>query len=821
MDLITQVNLYGLDYCFIDIGTKWLEAWCFRIHHDRRCPKTTTLPEAFRVRYRLSYGRCLCWKWFARNMGSGVAAGQRLEILGGFSLKGDCSLKTVKHSIEQGYGPVFFVKSIVITMVPCVSRVAQVQGAFTYRQKSTSVFQEELRTPQESQHGDAVMESIVKKRDIVFHEQTVLQKHLKDRCSGKYEHYGGGNFNPFGFKWVDHGSLYFYTLFPLVLLLETTVECRNNPHLEISYAVTEGVLCCLEHLLIKCHAPSLDQMVVLLKKLTTTALLSSSQASEEFRVGVIRCFTQPKSTHDKQASASIKIMVMTVGCFPNHLKSYIAASCDCQLRIGHDSQIPVSCVHVPSLSEIAIPTLDGYSSTFVARRVDQKSQTHSGSYYMICRFDNDIGSGGPLRILPLRDKREVGYTTLQQPEHASQKLPLMNESEPKVVKGAEENRYTSMHATGSVSSYANVPTKSTNTATKILQHLEKLSTMEKKSGSTKSPTKLTLDMIVQKLLAGNMGKIHAAMIVAPKRKLGRPPKLKPKILETPVTSPMLAAVEHNNDKKSSNKGVSSMIASVCRFRAVFGGVASGRIGAGFKMIVNLEFHVQWDDPPSIVGSKRVSLWKIDTYTSHVSTSLIQLMTPKNKSPRSPANNLILGEFSVVRWAGHFFHSSRKLLAGNMGKIHAAMIVAPKRKLGGPPKLKPKILETPVTSPMLAAVEHNNNKKSSNKVSSGVSSMTASVCRFRAVFGGVASGRIGAGFKMIVNLEFHVYHPIRVKILNDLQKMCPCTVPSLSHSFLNCTEEQAESLQTWYWRLVGDGKAPFRESPDEQTPIRMK
>ncbi|PWA47085.1 RNA polymerase II second largest subunit [Artemisia annua] len=141
----------------------------------------------------------------------------------------------------------------------------------------------------------------------------------------------------------------FYTLFPLVLLLEATVECRNNPPLEISDAVTEGVLCCLEHLLIKCHVPSHDQMVVLLKKLTTTALLSSSQASEEFRVGAIRCFTQPKSTHDKQASASIKIMVMTVGCFPNHLKSYIAASCDCQLRIGHDSQIPVACVHVPYL----------------------------------------------------------------------------------------------------------------------------------------------------------------------------------------------------------------------------------------------------------------------------------------------------------------------------------------------------------------------------------------------------------------------------------------------------------------------------------------
>ncbi|PWA73013.1 S-adenosyl-L-methionine-dependent methyltransferase MidA [Artemisia annua] len=37
---------------------------------------------------------------------------------------------------------------------------------------------------------------------------------------------------------------------------------------------------------------------------------------------------------------------------------------------------------------------------------------------------------------------------------------------------------------------------------------------------------------------------------------------------------------------------------------------------------------------------------------------------------------------------------------------------------------------------------------------------------------------------------------------------------------NCTEEQAESLQTGYWQLVGDGEAPFWEGPDEQIPIGM-
>ncbi|GJV78236.1 hypothetical protein Tco_1509820 [Tanacetum coccineum] len=120
---------------------------------------------------------------------------------------------------------------------------------------------------------------------------------------------------------------------------------------------------------------------------------------------------------------------------------------------------------------------------------------------------DDIGSGGPLRrtrqksnLLTLRDKRELGYITLQQPDNASQKLLLMNESEPKIVKGAEQNKDTSMHGSGSVTGYANVPTKSTQTATIILHHREKIYLKEKRSGSAKSPTKLTLDMLHGKAL---------------------------------------------------------------------------------------------------------------------------------------------------------------------------------------------------------------------------------------------------------------------------------------------------------------------------------
>ncbi|KAK9937473.1 hypothetical protein M0R45_014259 [Rubus argutus] len=93
-----------------------------------------------------------------------------------------------------------------------------------------------------------------------------------------------------------------YTLFPLLLLLDASVDCRSPKKLgseekvesanipKVSDSVAEGVLQCLEELLKKCLLGSVDQMVVVLKKLTYGALLSPSDASEEFREGVIKCF---------------------------------------------------------------------------------------------------------------------------------------------------------------------------------------------------------------------------------------------------------------------------------------------------------------------------------------------------------------------------------------------------------------------------------------------------------------------------------------------------------------------------------------------------
>lgn len=100
--------------------------------------------------------------------------------------------------------------------------------------------------------------------------------------------------------------LFDFTLFPLLLLFDASVNCRSSMKTgskddslasstlgmehKVSDSVAEGVVLCLEEVLKKCPLGSVDQMVVILKKLTLGAMLSPMEASEEFREGVIRCF---------------------------------------------------------------------------------------------------------------------------------------------------------------------------------------------------------------------------------------------------------------------------------------------------------------------------------------------------------------------------------------------------------------------------------------------------------------------------------------------------------------------------------------------------
>nr|POF24870.1 hypothetical protein CFP56_26259 [Quercus suber] len=83
-----------------------------------------------------------------------------------------------------------------------------------------------------------------------------------------------------------------YSLFPLLLLLDAAVDCRSQQKDDTKENFMPDVqkMPHKEELLKKCHLRSVDQMVVVLKKLTYGALLSPFEASEEFRGGVIKCF---------------------------------------------------------------------------------------------------------------------------------------------------------------------------------------------------------------------------------------------------------------------------------------------------------------------------------------------------------------------------------------------------------------------------------------------------------------------------------------------------------------------------------------------------
>ncbi|KAI5070696.1 hypothetical protein GOP47_0015039 [Adiantum capillus-veneris] len=100
-----------------------------------------------------------------------------------------------------------------------------------------------------------------------------------------------------------------YVLFPLQLLLDASIASRSQrsskeantiqpilppiskqpPDLHIADKIAEGVLGCIEELLLRCPITMTSQLSVLLRKLTAAAMLSSDEASEEFRHAAVKC----------------------------------------------------------------------------------------------------------------------------------------------------------------------------------------------------------------------------------------------------------------------------------------------------------------------------------------------------------------------------------------------------------------------------------------------------------------------------------------------------------------------------------------------------
>ncbi|XP_022022613.1 nuclear pore complex protein NUP1 [Helianthus annuus] len=134
-------------------------------------------------------------------------------------------------------------------------------------------------------------------------------------------------------------------------------------------------------------------------------------------------------------------------------------------------------------------------------------------------LDDVIGSGGPLRrirqkanVSSQRDKKELGCTVFQQ-DGSSQNLVLYKETEPKV------------------SGYASVPAKSTQTANKILQHLEKPSPKEKNKTeaivSRKFPVPTSMLTLVSDESTGSLkGKAPVGFTDLPSKVQEEPPRKK-------------------------------------------------------------------------------------------------------------------------------------------------------------------------------------------------------------------------------------------------------------------------------------------------------
>ncbi|XP_059277396.1 uncharacterized protein LOC132031442 isoform X1 [Lycium ferocissimum] len=131
-----------------------------------------------------------------------------------------------------------------------------------------------------------------------------------------------------------------YTLFPLLLLLDAAVDSRSSTKVDsnerlmmpntLSDIVMEGALHCLEELLKKCCIGSVDQFIVLTKKLTRGALLSPLEASEEFREGVIRCF---------------KALLLNLHCCSSE-------SCSCRQISGWPLLLERKSLHSPPVSKL-------------------------------------------------------------------------------------------------------------------------------------------------------------------------------------------------------------------------------------------------------------------------------------------------------------------------------------------------------------------------------------------------------------------------------------------------------------------------------------
>uniref|UniRef100_A0A452YQK0 Uncharacterized protein n=1 Tax=Aegilops tauschii subsp. strangulata TaxID=200361 RepID=A0A452YQK0_AEGTS len=134
-------------------------------------------------------------------------------------------------------------------------------------------------------------------------------------------------------------------------------------------------LACLELLLTKCRLTSLNQMVALLKKLTSGAVLSPSEASEEFRLGILRCFRamilQLQSCSAKSCSCNQATVLPTT---PIIQSSEIGSV----VHPKHSAK-PEECLLAFLRSENASPAVGHWLSLLLQSSEFEASRGHRGS----------------------------------------------------------------------------------------------------------------------------------------------------------------------------------------------------------------------------------------------------------------------------------------------------------------------------------------------------------------------------------------------------------------------------------------------------------
>ncbi|KAM0019511.1 hypothetical protein Hdeb2414_s0025g00656711 [Helianthus debilis subsp. tardiflorus] len=171
----------------------------------------------------------------------------------------------------------------------------------------------------------------------------------------------------------------------------------------------------------------------------------------------------------------------------------------------------------PTFSQKGIGSDYGHDAASTSSRLGHEGKTALKRNSSV--LDDVIGSGGPLRrirqkanVSSQRGKKELGCTVFQQ-GGSSQNLVLYNETESKV------------------SGYASVPAKSTQTANKILQHLEKPSPREKNKTeanvSRKFPVPNSMLTLVSDESTGSLkGKAPVGFTDLPSKVQEEPPRKK-------------------------------------------------------------------------------------------------------------------------------------------------------------------------------------------------------------------------------------------------------------------------------------------------------